>query len=527
MGSDLGTALARPSRVRRGVALLALLMGAALAANGTASALTPAASGAIHVIPIDGEIDLGLAPFLARALDDAAEAEAAAVVLDIDTPGGRLDAVLQMRDVLLGARVPTIAFVDRTAFSAGALIALAAEEIHFAPGGVMGAATPVDLTGIPAEEKVISAVRSTFRSTAEARGRDPVVAEAMVDPDVVVDMLVGRGELLTLTASEAERVGYADGVAGDVDGLLVALGLDGREVVEAAIAPAERLVRLITNPIIASLLIAAGILLLVGDLLSGGVGVAAGVGAASLGLFFWGHLLAGLSGWEDVALVVLGVGLILVEVFVVPGFGVPGVLGLGALIGGSFLAMVGRDFDVVGTEQLVRAAATVGIAFVLIVIGLFAVIGYLSRAGGPGGRGRGARIGSGTPVTDRGRGGWLGWLGTGGVLARDDDSPPEALATLPDGHGAVRDADVPTTTPPPTAPHQHEHGHGYRHEHGHGRLTGTRGVALSDLRPAGVADLDGSRVDVVTEGEYIAAGEVIEVLHDEGYRRVVRRPRDA
>ncbi|MDF3016663.1 MAG: hypothetical protein K0R44_1888 [Thermomicrobiales bacterium] len=175
-----------PARSIRVWALIILTV-ASLASHATSAQTEPggSGSGAVYVVPITGTIDLGLAPYLSRVLEQAAAEGAAAVLLQIDTPGGRLDAVLQMRDTLLGSDVRTIAFIDRTAFSAGALIAIASEQIYMTPGAVIGAATPVDgATGGTATEKIVSAVRTTFKATAEARGRDPLVAEAMVDPDV-------------------------------------------------------------------------------------------------------------------------------------------------------------------------------------------------------------------------------------------------------------------------------------------------------------------------------------------------------
>ena len=131
----------------------------------------------VYVVSISGTIDLGFAPYLKRVLSEAEHDNAPAVILDINTPGGRLDAVLQMRDAILDGNVRTIAFVNRTAFSAGALIAIACQEIYMVPGAVMGAATPVDASGETASAKVISAVRKTFKSTAEVRHRDPRIAE--------------------------------------------------------------------------------------------------------------------------------------------------------------------------------------------------------------------------------------------------------------------------------------------------------------------------------------------------------------
>jgi membrane-bound serine protease (ClpP class) len=492
---------------------LRVVVGAALVVAGLLGSPTPSsaqagsgeAAGPVYVVDISGTIDLGLAPYLARVLDQAEEAGAVAVLVEIDTPGGRLDAVLQMRDSLLDSPLRTIAFVDSTAFSAGALVALASEEIHMTPRGVMGAATPVlGGTGEVADDKTVSAVRSTFEATAEQRGRDPQVAAAMVDPDVVVDGVSERGSLLTLTASQAVEVGYADGLAPNRGALLEELGLEDHPLVEPGLSLAERLVRVVTSPIVASLLLLVGLLVLLGDLASGGVGAGAAVGAGMLTLFFWGHMLAGLAGWEDVALVVLGLALIAVEVFVVPGFGVPGILGLLALLAGAFLAMINRDLDFVTDADLVRAGVTVTVAFVGVLVGLVVVLTLLARGGARSGLVLQARLGSGEPVTERASGGWLRWFGTA--------SGP--FAEPPAGEGDARAAPH-SATPTMTAPPGDEEG----------SLVGSTGTALSDLRPSGVADIDGERVDVVTTGEYLRSGERVVVVSDEGYRRVVRRSR--
>jgi membrane-bound serine protease (ClpP class) len=536
-----GRTIARP--LVRLVAVLAILLGLGMALIG--SSIAQAEDGDVHVVAIDGEIDLGIAPFLDRALTEAEEAGAAAMLLEIDTPGGRLDAVLQMRDALLESQVRTVAYVDPTAFSAGALVALAAEEIYFAPAGVMGAATPVvGGAGQTADPKVISAVRSTFRATAEQRDRDPVVGEAMVDDAIEIDGLIAAGSLLTLTAMEAEAVGYSDGVAADRTALLDELGLGDRDLVMVSPGLAERTVRIITNPLLASVLVAVGVLLIVGELLVGAFGLASLVGVGLLGTFFWGHLLAGLAGWEDIVLVGIGVVLLLVEIFVVPGLGVPGVLGLSAILGGTYLAMVGRDFDFVSSGQLWATAGTVGLAFVGIGVGLIVLLTLLGRRRSDPGGSRGdmmhadtldrstvdrntvdgdtmddneaGKTGAGntgagdarrrrlatarTVPGDAGdRRGWLRWFGDGDVLERENDvgNEDDVPAPRPVSDAAARAA-----------------------------RDGAVGVALTDLRPSGVANFDGHRVDVVTEGDYLAAGERVEVLHAERYRRVVRRASD-
>lgn len=416
-------------------------------------------------------------------LADAGDNDAAAVILEINTPGGRLDATLEMRNAILGSEVETIAFINREAFSAGALIAISANEIYMTPGAVLGAATPVVGSGEAADEKVISAVRSTFASTAELRGRDPRVAEAMVDPDVAIDGLTGRGQLLTLTTTQAVEWGYTEGVVADRAELLAATGYGDARVIETEIRPAERLVRFLTSSLVASLLFSVGSLLILIDLFTAGFGVAGLVGIGMLAAFFWGHFLAGLAGWEGVALVVLGLALLAAEAFVVPGFGVAGILGIGALLGGMFLSMISDEL--VTDQALRRAGLTVAATFLLIVVGGGVAFWMLPKAT----RFRGLVLQTQVGIPDvaperRARRRWFA-----------SERPEERL----------------TTRRAPSA------------EASEPSLNGAHGVALSDLRPGGFARIGDSRVDVVTEGDFIPAGAAIEVISDEGYRRVVRR----
>ena len=424
----------------------------------------PYGPGPVHVVVVDGEIDLGLAALIERAVREAGEADAAALVVRIDTPGGRLDAVLRMRDALLASAVPTVAFVDRDAFSAGALVAIASEGLWVAPGAVIGAATPVLGDGSSADEKTLSAVRAVFRSTAAERGRDPLVAEAMVDPDLVVEGLVDRGQLLTMDVAQAVERGYADGVAEDLDALLEELGLAERTRVDVAPALAERLVRVLTGGLVAGLLLTVGIWLLVGDVLGGGgLGLGAALGSAAIATFLFGHTLAGLAGIESVVLIVLGIVLILVEVLVLPGIGVAGVSGVLALLGGATLAMVDRDAEIVPRTAFIAAFNVAGLAFlaaVALLVGLLWFVGRSTR--------------------------------TGGAPARPDRR----------GNRLVLGTDV-----------------GGAHDAG---LVGAFGVALTDLRPSGAAEIEGERVDVVAEAGYLPAGSALVVVVDEGYRRVVR-----
>ena len=374
-----------PMSLARG-AHACLLLGLALVLLAVApgvSAQDPATGERVYVVPVQGTIEPGIGAFLERSLDEASDAGATAVILDIETPGGRLDTVLQMRDALLGSPVPVIAFVNREAFSAGALITIASDRIWMAPGAVYGAATPVLGTGETADEKTMSAVRSTFRATAEEQGRNPTIAEAMVDPAVVVEGLDDATSLLTLTTEQALEWDYAEGVAADLPDLLNQLGLADATVTEMTLSPIERLVRWITDPLFASLLITAGLFLIIADALFAGFGIAAVAGVACLGLFFWGHTLAGLAGWEDFVLIAIGLVLLALELFVIPGFGVAGIAGMLTLAAGLVLAMSGRgigNFEV--TDELVRAAWVVVISLGLVLAAIVVLSLIVPRASG-------------------------------------------------------------------------------------------------------------------------------------------------
>ena len=202
-------------------------------------------------MPIDGVIDLGLAPFLARTIRDAEQAGAAAVVLDINTFGGRVDAAVVMRDALLQARIRTIAFVNPRAISAGALLALATETIVMTKGGTIGAAMPVIGGGgkpQAADEKSVSYLRKEFAATAERRGRSAEFAEAMVDVDVEIPGVVEKGKLLTLTTSEAIAHDVVEFSADTLATALDVVGLSDADVRRASQTWAETLVRFLTNP---------------------------------------------------------------------------------------------------------------------------------------------------------------------------------------------------------------------------------------------------------------------------------------
>jgi membrane-bound serine protease (ClpP class) len=292
--------------------------------------------GVVYRVPVTGVVEMGLAPFIERSLAEASAAGARAAVLDIDTPGGRVDAAEQIADAIGDADIPVYAFVNRRALSAGAMIALATDRIYMRPGSTLGAATPVTGDGEKASEKIISAMRSEFRALAEARDLDPRVAEAMVDETIGLP-----GKLLTLTTQQAAELGYA-AEAEDWDALMRVIGTAGASVVETRVNWAERIVRFLTHPLVSPFLLSLGFLGLLIELKTPAMGLAGLAGIVSLAMFFGSHFIIGLAGWEVALLLGLGVLLLLVEALVLPGFGVAGITGGLALVVSIFLSLVGR-----------------------------------------------------------------------------------------------------------------------------------------------------------------------------------------
>ncbi|HCK60536.1 MAG TPA: hypothetical protein DHW11_04870, partial [Gemmatimonadetes bacterium] len=218
-------------------------------------------------VPVTGVVELGLAPFIERSLEEAAESGAAAVVLDMDTPGGRVDAAERIADALSDSPVPVYTLVNRRAYSAGALIALATDRIYMRPGSVIGAATPVDGSGTKAPEKIVSAMRSQMRALAEEANLDPEVAAAMVDEDIEIEGVTEAGKLLTLTTEEASDLDYAVEVD-NLSALLDDAEIEGANVITAEANWAERVVRFFSNPVVAPFLLSLGFLGLITEIKS-------------------------------------------------------------------------------------------------------------------------------------------------------------------------------------------------------------------------------------------------------------------
>jgi membrane-bound serine protease (ClpP class) len=399
----------------------------------------------VVVIPITGTVDDGMAHLVERSVDEANRTNARAILLSVNSPGGLVSSAFRIRDALFSAQEPVDAYVAQRAYSAAALITLSANHIIMAPGASIGAAEPVEAGGtVPPSDKIISALRGEFESTAERTHHSPQIAGAMVDKNASLPQYKRAGMVLTLNTDDAVRAGVAEGTAPDLNAALAQLKLTGAPLVTQSYSFGEMLARFATDPVVSGLLLTLGMLGLLIEMqtLHGIAGI---IGVGALALFFGTHVYAGFSNDFVVALAVVGLIGILWELHVVPGHGLPGILGAGALLVAVLLAF-GLPFLFVGVE-------TIATAIVLTVIGF-----------------------------------------TLTVRAVPQNAWAQRLAlSAAQGPEYVTSSDF-------------------------GALRGRAGTATSFLRPAGIASIDGRRIDVLTAGEFIAAGTPIRVVRVEGAR---------
>ncbi len=425
----------------------------------------------VYRVPIQNTIDLGLPPYIQRSIKAAEENNAQAVIFDIDTFGGRVDAATQIKDAILDAKILTVAFINRRAISAGALISLSCAKIYISGGGTIGAATAVDMQGQKASEKVISYMREEMASTAEIRGRNVDIAKGMVDEElsfthIIVDGdsvevtdLEGRkeGKLITLTTETATKYKIADGKVETLDDVLAALELSHATIRSSKENWSENFVRFLTNPVVASLLTTFGFLGILFELQSPSWGIPGTFGAVCLILSLGASYFAKLATMSDLLIVFVGVVLLFIEIMLIPGFGIAGISGIVIILWGLY-ALLLPDVPV---GQEVQSMAITGLT-IGIVGGIIGVI-LLFR------------------------------LMTKTKFWKKLSSP--AVQSIAEG---------------------------YNSSIGLEKLVGTKGVTETDLRPSGWIHCGEKRIFVVTEGSYIDKDAKVKILSVDGNRVVVR-----
>jgi len=435
----------------------------------------------IVVVDIKGMVELGMLAFVQRTIGRTKPTDL--VIIDVDTLGGRVDAAIRIRDALLRAKGKTLAYINPRAISAGALISLACDLMIMAPGGSIGAATPITVSGgkaSPVGEKYVSYMRKEMKATAEAKGRRGDLAEAMVDMSIEVKNVppelkesisgLKKGKLLTLTTTEALALDMVEGRAASFDDLVGQLGLKDVPVVRPTENWAEKLARFLINPALTGILMLVGLLGIFIEMRTPGFGVAGTLGILCLAVVLFGHKIAGLGGWEPLLIFLLGVGLLAVEIFITPGFGVLGGLGIIAVITSLVWAIIGAGgipLSISWDQGYVTSAMArvFGVIIVTAVIGAL-LVWLLPKAPGP-----------------------LGRL---------------MLSAMSNGDASAGAHDLPV-------------GMVDKQE-----LVGLTGVTETALRPTGRARIEGKRLEVESRGGFVKKGVTVKVVEAVGRRIVVK-----
>lgn len=300
-----------------------------------------------------------------KALQAAKDTAADLILIHMNTYGGMLESADSIRTALLQSPIPVWVFIDNNAASAGALISIACDSIYMRPGGNIGAATVVDQSGEVVPDKYQSYMRSMMRSTAEAKGRDPKIAEGMVDPRIKIPGVSDSGQVITFTTSEAIKFGFAEAQAESLQDVLEIAGIKEYKIIKHELNFTDRIIRFLISPVVSGILIMIIIGGLYFELQTPGIGfpIAASVFAAML--YFMPLYIEGIATHWEIIIFIIGVILIALELFVIPGFGVAGISGIVLVVAGLALGMVdtnGFDMSNFPFRELVVALFIVIIA---------------------------------------------------------------------------------------------------------------------------------------------------------------------
>jgi len=302
-----------------------------------------------------------------QAFEDAENMNADLVLIHMNTYGGMLESADSIRTKILQSDIPVYVFIDNNAASAGALISIACDSIYMTPAATIGAATVVDQEGKVVPDKYQSYMRAMMRATAEANGRDPDIAQAMVDPRIKIENVIDSGRVITFTSSEAMQNGFCENIANNVTEVLEKAGIDDYKIVEQELKPIDKIIAFLINPIVSGLLI----MMIVGgiyfELQSPGIGFPLAAAVTGALLYFAPLYLEGLADHWEIIIFIVGVILVAVEIFAIPGFGVAGISGIVFIIAGLSLSLIGNigfDFSGVKTTNAISA-------FFLVITAIF------------------------------------------------------------------------------------------------------------------------------------------------------------
>jgi membrane-bound serine protease (ClpP class) len=398
------------------------------------------------------------------ALQEAKDKKADLIILRLNTFGGELDAADQIRTLLMKSTIPVFVFIDVNAASAGALISIACDSIYMSPGASIGAASVVNQEGEIMPDKYQSYMRSLMRSTAEKKGRDPILAQAMVDPDIHVNGIVDSGKVLTFTTSEAIKYGFCEAQVNSKEELLKVTGIENYEIIEQKLSWIDQIIMFLINPFMSGILI----MLIIGgiyfELQTPGIGFPLIVAIIAALLFFAPHYLGGLAAHWEILIFIIGLILLIVEIFVIPGFGVFGIVGISLMVLSLILAMIFNikfNFELTSSSEILKTS-------VIVVTSL--VFGFILSI----------------------------WLGKKLIVTETRYGTIALKTELNKSDGYMAQ------------------GEGLFH------LVGKKGIATTILRPSGKVEIDGENIDAVAAYGIIEKGMTVEVLRFENSQIVVR-----
>ncbi|MBB6217928.1 membrane-bound serine protease (ClpP class) [Anaerosolibacter carboniphilus] len=411
-----------------------------------------AAGGNVYVIPIKGEINPALTQFVMKSIEKAqADPESMAIIFEVDTLGGRVDQATQIRDAIMKTPLRTISLVNNKAESAGVLISIAAENIVMAKGATIGSAET-----IPYTEKNISYWRGELRTTAEQRGRDPKLVEAMadrrieiVDPQNPDKYIVQKGELLNLTTKEAEKIGFTDYVSNNYEDILKHFNISYGNIIPVGQNFKMTVAQWVTSSVVLPVILSIGFIGLLIEILTPGFGLGGTISLIAFSIFFGGSILAGNAGFAVVLIFLTGILLLVIEA-VIPGFGAPGIGGILCII----ISIV------LSSDSIVLGISSLAIAFVMTVIAAILLLKYAPK----------------NKYFDK--------IILGTELRKD-----MGFSSIITNNG----------------------------------LLGLEGIVVTSLRPAGTIEVDGERIDVVSEGGFIEKNDRVRIVKIEGRRIVVKK----
>lgn len=426
---------------------------------------SPKKTGLIYKFNIKDEIAPPVWHNTKKALREAREMKADIIIIHMNTYGGMVETADSIRTAILQSKIPVWVFIDNNAASAGALISIACDSIYMRSGANIGAATVVDQTGKPLPDKYQSYMRSTMRSTAEATGRDPDIAQGMVDPRVYIPGVTDTGQVITFTTSEAIKYKFCNAEADNIEEILKITGKEGFKVVEQKLTATDKIIGFLTKPMISGLLIMIIIGGIYFELQTPGVGFPLAAATLAAIVYFAPLYIEGLAANWEILIFIIGVILLLVELFAIPGFGVAGISGIILIVTGLTLSMIdniGFNFTGVPFQGVVVAF------FIVIIASFFSLISsfFLTRK-------------------------------------------------LFGGHTMFGDLALLTTQ---------QSNEGYVSSDAHyTEMKGTEGIAFTMLRPAGKVEIEDQIFDAVAESGFIDRGEKIRVVKYENAQLIVRK----